>query len=198
MLEAHFGPFEFTDENIETAASGSLQMIKLVFDRGSITHASPSMLLKAASRGTLDGMKFLLQLDDANVTRETLIAAAGNEECGAKMLRFLWDHNPDIKPCIEMFMKGADLMALGSGTIAFLLDRVDDVQLAQQVLEAAISPRYKYRFGVDFLVEALLESSLPVKVTSEMVAKVRDLNPFVWRVIKRHAGVIETEEMADM
>ncbi|CEJ61392.1 hypothetical protein PMG11_09927 [Penicillium brasilianum] len=201
MLEAHFGPIKFTDEHIETAASGSLQMIKLVFDRRSVTHVTPSMLLRAASRGTLDGMKFLLQLDDAIVTREILIIAAGNGRCGAKMLRLLWDHSPDIKPCVEMFMKSASITDTASGTIGFLVDRLDDIQLAQEVLETAIRTRYKYPFGASRVVEALLGSTLPVKMTGEMVTEVRgdrDMNPFMCRVVDRYAGATETQEMADL
>jgi hypothetical protein len=199
MLEARFGPFEFTDDNVETATEGSLQMIKLIFGRRSITHATPSMLLNTASRGTLDGMKILLQLDGTIVTREILIAAAGNRQCGAHMVRLLSDHSPELEPCIEMFMKAADAAdtpAFDQTTIRFLVDRVDDVRFAQQVLEAATTPENLNRFWITSLVEILLESSLPVQVTREMVARIRaHRGPdwFLWRVVARHARVMEME-----
>jgi hypothetical protein len=202
MLEARFGPFEFTDDNVETAASGSLQMIKIVFGRRSITHATPSMLLKAASRGTLDGMKILLQLEDTIVTREILIAASGNRQCGAHMLRLLWDYSPEIEPCIEMFMKAAHDTNFDMITIGFLVDRVHDAQLGQQVLEATTLENLD-RVGIHRIVEMLLESSLQVQVTSEMLGRVRALRSKkrylwrVWGVLARHARVMETEEMTD-
>jgi hypothetical protein len=196
MLEERLGPFEFTDDNVETATEGSLQMIKIIFGRRSITHATPSMLLNTASRGTLDGMKILLQLDGTIVTREILIAAAGNRQCGAHMVRLLSDHSPELEPCIEMFMKAADTTAFDQTTIRFLVDGVDDVRFAQQVLEAATTPENLNRMGIFRLVEILLESSLPVQVTREMVARIRahrGPNSFLWRVVARHARVMEME-----
>jgi hypothetical protein len=176
VLEDYLGPLEYTDKHVESVVVRGDQMMKIVFDRRSITQAPASTLSKVACRGNLDGMKFLLRLDNTIVTREILIAAAGNGECGAEMLRLLWDHSPEIELCIEMFMQ-----AVGSSvyrnfsfdTISFLVDRLDDVKLGQQVLEAATTKENLDSTGCRVLVEILLDSTLPVRVTSEMAARVR-------------------------
>jgi hypothetical protein len=199
MLEAHFGPFEFTDENVEAAASGSSQVIQLVFGRRSITHTTNSMLLKAASKGNLDGMKTLLQLEDAVVTREILIAAAKNSQCGPELLRWLWDRSPEIKLCVEIFKAAATVRSVAPETMGFLVDRIDDSQFGQQVLEA-VTGSDAVSLGDSILMETLLNSSLSVQVTSEMVARVREqhgTDSFLWRVMKRHCQNDEDSDTAE-
>lgn len=146
-------------------------------------------------------MKILLQLDGTVVTREIMIATAGNKQCGAEMVRLLWDHNPEIEPCVEMFLEAADVTSFDLTTIGFLVDRVDDVHFGQQVLEAAITSKNIKTIGIHRLVEMLLESSLQVHLTREMVARIRAhrrLNPFLWRVVARHVRVMEMEGTTDI
>lgn len=198
VLEEYLGPLEYTDKQVESVALGSGKMMKIVFDRRSITQTSESMLSEAARRGTLDGVYFLLQLDNTIVTRETLIAAAGNGNCGAEMLRLLWDRNPEIEPCIEMFMEAAGCAE--SRTLRFLVDRLVDVKFVQQLLEAATTGTSMRPHARGILVESLLDSTLPVQVTRKMAASVRTNHPgsFLWRVLAPYAMAMETStETAD-
>ncbi|KAJ5152823.1 Galactose oxidase/kelch beta-propeller [Penicillium canariense] len=195
MLEAHFGPFEFTDENVKNALSGSLNMMKVVFERQSIQEAIPSILLRTASHGYPDVMKSVLQLDKAVVTRETLIAAAGNHKYGPEMLRILWKAAHKVELCIEMFLN-----AKNDETLQFLIDRVDDVRFGEDVLEAAMTSTTMNEVQLDCLLSCFLDSSLPVQVTNEMVVNnlIKGNGTSLWRVLVPEFGLKVTQEMVDI
>ena len=187
-LEARFGPFEFTDDNVLAAVSGGPEVIELVFSRRSIKHATRSMLLSAAFKGGPYGMEVVLQLDGAVVTRETLIAAVGNGKSGRNMLQLLWDHSPEIEIGVDLFMAAArrvvdsDLEEIEqiivhsniSDTIRFLVKRIDNSQLGQKVLDAVAGSLAPLPKGAE-IVEALLQSDLPVQLTHNMAARMREL-----------------------
>lgn len=201
VFEEYLGPLEYTDKHVESVVERGDPMMKIVFDRRSITKAPLSMLSKAACRGNLDGMKFLLQLNNTIVTREILIAAASNKLHGAEMLRLLWDHSPEIELCIEMFMQAVGSSVcrnFSSDTISFLVDRLDDVKLGQQVLEAATTKENLGSNGCRVLVGELLDSTLPVRVTSEMAARIRKYDRCgMWDELGPYAMAMETRETAD-
>ncbi|KAE8135474.1 hypothetical protein BDV38DRAFT_252379, partial [Aspergillus pseudotamarii] len=95
MLEARFGYLEFNEIHAHMATgTGSLEILRLVLDRCSITEATRSLLLQAAARGSLAVMKHLLTLNHPGIFKEILIEASGNTQCTTDMLKRLWKLAP--------------------------------------------------------------------------------------------------------
>ncbi|KUM59347.1 hypothetical protein ACN42_g7803 [Penicillium freii] len=169
MLESRFGQLDLCEANVETAAeSGNHAMLNLVLDRCSITEATPSVLLAAAAKGSLEVMKHLLKLDNAVVTEEILIAASGNPGCSMDMLRVLWKFAPHIKVCPEMFLNAGD-----PTDVEFLFSRVKDSQMCQDILNAVMAEKKTPNCWPDWVsvptLNLIFESEFEIGVTDELV-----------------------------
>jgi hypothetical protein len=174
MLESYFGQFDLCEANVKTAAeSGSQSILTLVLDRCSITEATPSFLLAAAAKGSLEVMKHLLKLKKAVVTEEILIAASGNSGCSIDMLKLLWNFAPHIKVCPEIFMNAADPVLWRSAHVEYLFSRVKDSKTCQDLLEAVMTAKDRQSDWISGIVlEYILESEFDIEVTDELVTDV--------------------------
>ncbi|OQE10106.1 hypothetical protein PENFLA_c093G03774 [Penicillium flavigenum] len=174
MLENYFGQFDLCEANVTTAAeSGSQSILTLVLDRCSITEATPSVLLAAAAKGSLDVMKHLLKLKNAVVTEEILIAASGNLGCSIDMLKLLWNFAPHIKVCPGIFLNAADPVLWRSAHVEYLFSRVKDSKTCQDLLEAVMTAKDSQSDWISGIVlECILESEFDIEVTDELVIDV--------------------------
>ncbi|OQD62738.1 hypothetical protein PENPOL_c011G02956 [Penicillium polonicum] len=169
MLESRFGQLDLCEASVETAAeSGNHAMLSLVLDRCSITEATPSVLLAAAAKGSLEVMKHLLKLDNAIVTEEILIVASGNPGCSMDMLRVLWKFAPHIKVCPKMFLNAGGLT-----DVEFLFSRVKDSQMCQDILNAVMTEKKTTNGWPDWVsvptLNLIFESEFEIGVTDELI-----------------------------
>lgn len=169
MLESYFGQLDLCKANVRTAAeSGNHSMLTLVLVRCSITDVTPSVLLAAATKGSLEVMKQLLKLNNAVVTQEILIGASGNSGCSIDMLRMLWNFTPHIKVCPEMFLNAAY-----PTDVEFLFSRVKDSQLCQDILNAVMTTKELRNDWHDWVsvptLNLILESEFEIVVTDGLI-----------------------------
>ncbi|KAJ5409244.1 Galactose oxidase/kelch beta-propeller [Penicillium crustosum] len=169
MLENRFGQLDLCEANVKTAAeSGNHAMLTLVLDRCSTTEATPSVLLAAATKGSLEVMKHLLKLNNAVVTQEILIGASGNSDCSIDMLRVLWKFAPHIEVCPEMFLN-----ATYAADVEFLFSRVKDSQLCQDILNAVMTTTETPSDWGDWVsgptLNLILDSGFEIAVTDGLI-----------------------------
>lgn len=167
MLENHFGQIDFSESDVKTAAeSGRVTMLALILTRCSVTEATPPVLLAAAAKGSLEVMMYLLGLDKAVVTKETMVAASGNIDCNIEMLIVLWKLAPDIKVCPEMFLNAGDRIFSRSTDLEFLFSRVEDAEMCQNILNAVMRDRNTQNNWVhEPLLKTILKSDFAIEVT---------------------------------
>ncbi|KAJ5109321.1 hypothetical protein N7456_005996 [Penicillium angulare] len=163
ILEEKFGKFDFNDTHLQSAAkSGSVKMLKLILNRQSIKRITPDVLRTAASHASLDALKYLLRINSEPITRDIVIAAVQNYSSGAEKLRLVWDSAPDIQPCIAMFLPPEGLDA--GKNLDFLIERIRDVTLGQEVLDAAVTKRDT---NAATIASALLDHNIPLRFSYE-------------------------------
>ena len=185
MLEARFGRLEFNETDAHTAAgTGSLETLRLVLDRCSITEATPSLVFQAASRGSLAVMKHLLALNHPVISKGILIEASGNIQCTTDMLKLLWKLAPQVEVCPEMFINAADRHYLESTDLEFLFARVEDAKKCQEILNTVMSTtKINKDSGYNAILDLILESGFEIKVTNELVMSAFNA---------RHGSVLQT------
>lgn len=193
MLESRFGQFTFTDADLERASSGSLKMLKLVLARCGTARIPGSVLQAAASRAHLDVLKHLLQLYDGPITREMVVAAAGNQGSGAEKFKLVWDLAPEVKPCREIFLAAAKT---GDGNLSLVMDRLEDESVCQAVLDAAVQSRT----SCYAIVRTFLQRGVPIKISNKTVMDaIRSGNGRILSLVLDHVAEFKvTQEMVDL
>ncbi|OJJ06515.1 hypothetical protein ASPVEDRAFT_327326 [Aspergillus versicolor CBS 583.65] len=194
MLERRFGQFTFTDADLKSAASGSLKMLKLVLSRCGISRIPDSVLQVAVSRAHLDVLKHLLQLYDGPITREMVVAAAGNEGSGAEKFKLVWNLAPEVKPCPEMFIEAA--ANLWDDNLNLIMDRVEDESLYQTVLDAAV----KSSTSCYAIVRTFLDRGVPIHISSQTVmdAMGSGNGRMLYLLLNDMAGFRITQDIVDL
>lgn len=193
MLESRFGNFTFTDADLESAASGSLKMLKLILNRRGISHTPGSLIQEAASCAHLDVLKHVLQLYDGPFGRDMVVAAAGNGGSGAEKFKLIWDLAPDVKPCPELFLEAAKA---GEDNLNLILDRLEDESLCQTVLDATVQSRD----DCYDLVRTFLRRGAPVKISQKtFMDAIESGNGEILGLVLNHMPEFEiTQEIVDL
>lgn len=208
ILEARFGKCPFSDINLEHAAAlGSLKTLKLILARISTREIKPAVLLAAARSGHLSVLKHILNLRTCPITVEMVIAAAGNQGAGAEKLKLIWDRAPDIKPQVEMFLQDArafrpqvefeGLYSCRADIFNLLLDRLEDPELCQQVLEAAAKSQMISSF---LLVETMLERKIPLLFSTKILHDALEAgqNGLAELIMRHTTDVLITQDTLDL
>lgn len=170
MLENRFGPFDFNATHVTAAASGSLNMLRLVVKRCSVTEVGPSILVEAAGKGSLPVMKHLLTLASVAVSEEMLIAASGNDVCTTDMLKFLWPLAHDVEVCPGMFTNAADKWHRETTDFSYIFSRVQDSKTCQRILNGVMSTKdILDDSSYTPILELILDSEFEVELTHEMI-----------------------------
>ncbi|KAE8416164.1 hypothetical protein BDV36DRAFT_261153 [Aspergillus pseudocaelatus] len=185
LLEAQFGHREFNETDVHIAAgTDNLKTLRLVLDRCSITEVTPSLLLQAASRGSLAVMKHLLTLNRPVISKGILIEASGNTQCTTDMLKLLWKLAPQVEVCPEMFINAADRHYRESTDLEFLFARVEDAKKCQEILNAVMSTtKINKDSGYVAILDLILESGFEIEVTNELIMSAYNA---------RHGSVLQT------